>query len=78
MDELVAAQSAVDRAEEQRIAALTSNALITTRSSGSGAAYVLAGGLGLLFVAIPLGAASRRTWTAASSAAPVDPGRKQG
>jgi len=78
VDELVAAQSAVDRAEEQRIAALTSNALITTRSSGSGAAYVLAGGLGLLFVAIPLGAASRRTWTAASSAAPVDPGRKQG
>lgn len=77
VDDLVAAQSAVDRAEERRLAAVTSNALIARRSQGSGAAYVLAGGLGLLFVAIPLGAASRRTWTAASPDAPVHPGREQ-
>lgn len=74
VDDLVAAQAAVDRAEEQRVAAGTRNAALTlTENRTSGGVYVLAAGLGLLFIALPLGATSRRAWAAASASVPPLP-----
>ncbi|MBA3744611.1 hypothetical protein [Sporichthya sp.] len=72
VDEMVAAQAAIDQAEAQRLAGITRSALTLTQERTSGAGYLLAAGLGLLFVAIPLGAAARSgPWSAASSAFPV-------
>ena len=77
VQELVEAQQTVDQAEEQRLAAVSRDALATSENRTSGAGVILAAGLGLLFIAIPLGAASRRTWTPSSAAAPIAPGREQ-
>ncbi len=70
LEELVSAQQQVDEAEEQRLAALAQASLAGADNRTSGAGVILAAGLGLLFVAIPLGAASRRSWAAASARNP--------
>lgn len=80
IDQLIAAQQAVDAAEAKRLAAsnagMSTDSLTLTTERTSGPGYILAGGLGLLFLAIPLGAAARGPlWSAASSAAPVAPRR---
>ena len=73
MDELIAAQATVDQAEEQRLAAVSSDALTSDVARSSGGVYILAAGLGLLFIALPLGAVSRRAWNATSPAGPMPP-----
>jgi hypothetical protein len=73
VEQLVSAQQQVDEAEEQRLAAMAQAALPSTENRTSGAGVILAAGLGLLFIAIPLGAASRRSWAANSAAVPPVP-----
>lgn len=58
--------------EEQRRA--DAAALASSVGGRSGSGYLVIAGLGLLFLAVPIGAAARRgAWTPSSTALPIDP-----